>query len=323
MVSGSIGRVEEVELRTVWEHEAHAFTPWLAQNLDLLAYELDLPALRLRGEEVPVGGFSLDIEAETLDGDTVIIENQLESTDHTHLGQLLTYASGLKASVVIWIAKQMRDEHASALDWLNEHTDGSIHFFGLEIGAVRIDDSRPAPVLRVRVRPNDWDERNRRTSASNPSKTPDLATWLAAAEDSIGETAAGTAAQLITHWQSIGGSITFGSGSVFLMVGGRPVKDDVWPAALYSSGKLEVVFQHMASRPPWNEESRRRQLFDRINSIPGITPLPEGTLERRPGILLAELANADAYRSVCDILSWFHRESLVVRAPALAVEGDR
>ena len=136
--------------------EAGDFTPWLAENLDVLADELGL-TLTAVGTEVPVGSFFLDIQAETDDGRPVIIENQLGRTDHGHLGQLLVYASGVEAAVVIWVAPEIRDEHRRALDWLNERTDSGVDFFGVSIGVVQISATGPrAPVFEVVSRPNAW-----------------------------------------------------------------------------------------------------------------------------------------------------------------------
>ncbi len=113
--------------------------------------------LELDVAEHPVGGFSLDLMGrDTLTGDVVIVENQLETTDHTHLGQILTYAAGTDPTTVVWVAARFRSEHRSALDWLNERTDESTRFFGVEVGVVRIGNSPPAPSFRLVAQPNDW-----------------------------------------------------------------------------------------------------------------------------------------------------------------------
>lgn len=146
--------------------EAGDFTPWLAENLDVLADELGL-VLTTLATEVPVGNFYLDIQAETDDGRPVIVENQLARTDHSHLGQLLVYASGLEAAVVVWVAPDFRDEHRRALDWLNERTDTGVDFFGVKIGVVQIGTSGPrAPVFEVVARPNAWQKDVKETTAS-------------------------------------------------------------------------------------------------------------------------------------------------------------
>jgi hypothetical protein len=151
-----LGRLAKVAVRDVWTHESTDFTPWLAGNLDLLGEALAIDGLELEQREVPVGPFYLDLQARDSDGRTVIIENQLESSDHVHLGQLLVYAAGRRADVIVWVATRFRDEYRAALDWLNEHTGPETAFFGVEIGVVRIGSSAPAPVLDVIVQPNGW-----------------------------------------------------------------------------------------------------------------------------------------------------------------------
>lgn len=162
-----LGRLQRVaDPRQVWAMEAGDFTPWLAENLDVLADELGL-VLTLTGTEVPVGDFYLDIQAENDDGRTVIVENQLERTDHRHLGQLLVYASGLEAAVVVWVAPDFRDDHRRALDWLNERTDTGVDFFGVQIGVVQIGTTGPrAPVFDIVARPNAWQKDVKETSGS-------------------------------------------------------------------------------------------------------------------------------------------------------------
>ncbi len=155
--SKGLGRLRRVaNARDVWTSEAGDFTPWLAENLDVLADELGM-SLTLTATEVPVGEFRLDVEAQMPDGGVVIIENQLERTDHGHLGQLLVYASGLEASAVVWVAPRFRDDHRRALDWLNERTDTGVDFFGVEVSVVQIGEGGPrAPVFDVVARPNGW-----------------------------------------------------------------------------------------------------------------------------------------------------------------------
>ncbi|MEO9960743.1 MAG: hypothetical protein ABJF07_10635 [Nisaea sp.] len=153
------GTLDEVPLRQAWPHEAHAFTPWLAEHLDRLSREVGIE-LELEGQEVAVESFSADILARNLgDGSLVLIENQLEQTDHTHLGQILTYLAGLEAKTVIWIASRFREAHLSAIAWLNENTTESFAFFAVRLKVVRIGDSPFAPVFEVLARPNEWDRR--------------------------------------------------------------------------------------------------------------------------------------------------------------------
>jgi len=144
--------------REVWANEAHHFTPWLLQNADVLGDLLGMD-LVLEAAEHPVGGFSLDlIGKDESTGEVVIVENQLETSDHGHLGQLLTYAAGTDPTTVVWIASAFRPEHRAALDWLNARTDEGTRFFGVQLGVVRIGDSEPAPLFKLVAEPNDWEK---------------------------------------------------------------------------------------------------------------------------------------------------------------------
>src|ERR1700721_759349 len=152
-----VGRLEKVSLRTIWTDEARDFTPWLAsaEALGLLKDVLGFP-LELIGTEVPVGPYSADILAKSAidENHKVIVENQLGKTDHGHLGKMITYAAGLGARTLIWVSDQFSDEHREALDWLNYNTGERLAFYGLEIRAFRIDNSRPAPQFDVISSPN-------------------------------------------------------------------------------------------------------------------------------------------------------------------------
>ena len=153
----SFGTLKKVELREYWKDEAKDFTPWLSKHLDLLGQAVQME-LELVGTEQAVGDFKVDIVAkDSLDSDQhVVIENQLEKTNHDHLGKLLTYGAGHSAKAVIWVAKKLKEEHRKALDWLNEKTGEDIGFFGLEIELWQIGDSKPAPKFNLVSQPNDW-----------------------------------------------------------------------------------------------------------------------------------------------------------------------
>ena len=155
----AISELLEVNVRDAWAHEAHNFTPWLAENISGLEKAVGIP-LEIEGSEVSVESFSADILARNpMDDTRVLIENQLEGSDHTHLGQILTYLAGLEARTVIWIATSFREPHLSALNWLNEHTDESMAFFAIVLKVVRIGDSPYAPIFEVVARPNAWERR--------------------------------------------------------------------------------------------------------------------------------------------------------------------
>lgn len=157
--ANELARLERVDdLRSVWPDEAQDFTPWLAQpeNLAVLSEALNME-LETEGQEERVGLFRADILCrDTQDDSLVLIENQLERTDHNHLGQLLTYAAGLQTVTIIWVARTFTDEHRAALDWLNEITDDRFRFFGLEIELWRIGDSPAAPKFNIVAKPNEW-----------------------------------------------------------------------------------------------------------------------------------------------------------------------
>ena len=164
-----LGQLSTVKLRDAWPDEPKHFTPWLAapENLALLGETLNVE-LEPGSTEESVGEFSADIvctEAST--GATVLIENQLERTDHVHIGQVLTYAAGLNAVTVVWIARTFREEHRAALDWFNQITNDRYRFFGIEIGLVKIGDSDPAPTFTVVAKPNDWSRGIRQQADSN------------------------------------------------------------------------------------------------------------------------------------------------------------
>ena len=143
-----IGHLERVRLRDVWSHEAQDFTPWLAENIDELNNAIDL-SLSIVEREHPAGDFSVDLVAEDESGNPVIIENQLERSNHDHLGKLITYLTAIGAKAAIWIVSDPRPEHISAISWLNESSSAS--FYLLKLEAVRIEDSPPAPLLTLIV----------------------------------------------------------------------------------------------------------------------------------------------------------------------------
>lgn len=158
MSTRTLGRLRKVALREVWTSESSDFTPWLAQedNLKLLGEAVGIE-LELESQEKEVGPFRADILCkDTATDNWVLIENQLERTDHSHLGQLLTYAAGLNAVTIVWIAERFTEEHRATLDWLNERTDENINLFGLEIELWRIGESPIAPKFNIISQPNDW-----------------------------------------------------------------------------------------------------------------------------------------------------------------------
>ena len=177
-----LGRLKEIkELRKVWPHEALDFTPWLAEedNLALLADAVGLE-ISVDETESSVGDFSVDIYASEIGTDRkIIIENQLEETDHDHLGKLITYASGKSADIIIWVVKRAREEHRSAIEWLNNHTDEKIAFFLVETKLYQIDNSEIAVKFEVVEKPNDWTKEMKKQSNTRPSLQARYDYWTA------------------------------------------------------------------------------------------------------------------------------------------------
>jgi hypothetical protein len=164
-----LGKLEKVELRKVWEHEARDFSEWLAreENLAQLSEELGIE-IEVIGTEESSGRFRVDILAkETNSGDYVIIENQLEPTNHDHLGKVITYAAGYDAKYIIWIVKDVLDEHQKAIEWLNEHLDDSISCFLVRIEVWQIGESNPAPRFEVISLKNNWVASLKRTVSAD------------------------------------------------------------------------------------------------------------------------------------------------------------
>lgn len=153
-----LGKLEEVDIRKVWPHEQYDFSKWLSseENIQQLSETLNLSLTDIETEKF-VGNYRCDILCkDEITGKVVLIENQLEPTNHDHLGKIITYASGLDASVVVWIVSAARDEHASAIEWLNKHTSDDLSFFLVEVHAYTIGDSAPAPLFKIIEQPNDF-----------------------------------------------------------------------------------------------------------------------------------------------------------------------
>jgi hypothetical protein len=150
----TVGRLQKIALKEVFVHEARGFTPWLAQNIDVLSDALNLPGLRVVETEKTVGSFSLDILAEDGAGEPVIIENQIYQTDHDHLGKVLTYLTNLNAKTAIWISSDPRPEHIRAMAWLNESSPADVSFYLVRLEAYRIGDSPAAPMFSRIVEPS-------------------------------------------------------------------------------------------------------------------------------------------------------------------------
>ena len=166
MTTPKLGRLDVVQARDVWPSEPRDFTPWLLNNVDVLGDLLGMD-LALEEAEHAVGGFSLDLKGhDEATGETVIVENQLEGSDHIHLGQIITYAAGTDPRTIVWVTTGFRPEHRAAIDWLNQRTDDNTRFFGVVIHVVRIGDSQPAPNFELIAQPNDWEKQVKKLTAA-------------------------------------------------------------------------------------------------------------------------------------------------------------
>lgn len=206
-----LSRLTKLPLRTIWKHEALDFTQWLAlpENLELLAETIGVDLMNAQ-TEVGVGQFNVDILAEDENGHKVVIENQLENTDHDHLGKLITYASGLQAEVCVWVVARARQEHEQAINWLNENTTEGANFFLIEVEAWKIADSLPAPRFNIVAKPNDW-AKTIKQQGSGGSKMTDLklqqqAFWEKLREygEQNGKLVRNWRKALPQHWYNIG-----------------------------------------------------------------------------------------------------------------------
>lgn len=179
----NIGKLEEIDIRELWRHEQYNFSNWLAkpENISYLNNILGLTLVDIN-KEMYVGSYRCDIVAKDETNDTkVIIENQLEVSNHEHLGKIITYASGLDAKVIVWIVKKATEEHRSAIEWLNNNTRSGIDFFLLEIHAYKIGDSDPAPKFEIIEQPNDFIKYSKvsATQEINKSESERIYFWTA------------------------------------------------------------------------------------------------------------------------------------------------
>lgn len=266
-----LAKLERVDLRAVWSHEEHDFTRWLAQpeNLSALGDALGTDIVLVR-TEASVGKFELDILAEEEGtGRPVVIENQLEATDHGHLGQLITYASGFDASMVVWIVKDIREEYRQAIEWLNDRTDEETGFFLVRIELWRIGESDPAPKFDVVVRPNEWAKAVKKGSGGDElSKTQvkqlefwtRFKTWVLEQDSGI---------RLQTprpqHWYDV--SIGTSEAHISLTINSR---DNCLAAELYISDSKPLFFglkqregdiaERLGATPEWIEASKAARI---------------------------------------------------------------
>ncbi|MEX2237998.1 MAG: DUF4268 domain-containing protein [Dehalococcoidia bacterium] len=268
MNAPDLGRLERVELRSQWADEARHFTPWLAQmdNVNLLGEALGL-ALEVESVERPVGPFSADIVCRTAqEGHYVLIENQLERTDHTHLGQLLTHAAGLSSDhiTVVWIARRFTEEHRSALDWLNNMTPSEVNFFGIEIELWKIGDSPAAPRFSIVSKPNDWSKTIRQSvqgGGHNEVQQLYLEYWAA-----FREWAEQKSLPLALGKPSTDGSIGAGT-----------LRSGIWENAVASKDKAEIRVQIWTHTEQFFREwEQNKDVIDAALPLPELAHITQG-----------------------------------------------
>lgn len=268
---GVMTRVDN--LRSIWPDEARDFTPWLAleQNLKLLGDAVGID-LVLEEKESSVGAFSADIFVkEEGTNRKIIIENQLEATDHDHLGKLITYASGKSADVVIWVVKRARDEHRQAIEWLNQRTDSSLGFFLLELELWKIDNSRTAVKFNVVEQPNEWAKSAKGNGAQSELQMFQLEFWSAFRDAAKEDKEFMHVFTLRKEHAHAWFDLSIGNSTCVITLRVNTVKNMV-TAALYISGDKELfaelknesadIEQEMGGKMTWNEASKDCTIFN-------------------------------------------------------------
>lgn len=322
----TLGRLTKVELRDIWKSESQDFTPWLAQpeNITALAEALSME-LEIEAREREVGPFRADLLCKDLIDDSwVLIENQLERTDHSHLGQLLTYAAGLQTVTIVWIASRFTEEHRAALDWLNEITDERFKFFGVEVELWRIGDSVAAPKFNIVSKPNEWTrsitQASRRIESETLTETKKLQLdfWTALATSLAGHPILRSRKPRPQHWTtySIGragihlAAILDSQRSrlgVELYLSDENAKS-YFNQLLLDQADIEVVLGHT---PDWRELPTRQAC--RIVTYHAVAdPFDEASWPESIAWISRTL---EAYHRA------FHQKVLKLKAPSLASEG--
>lgn len=293
-MSVATGRLTRVAVREVWRHEARNFTTWLLENADVLGECLGME-LELTKVEHAVGGFSLDLLGSEVGTDAVVIvENQLEESDHTHLGQILTYAGGTDAHHVVWVAPSFRPEHREALEWLNQRTDSQTRFFAVRIEAVRIGDSPAAPLMSLVVQPNDWGKAVRRSSARQAGKQLTREDFLNQIEALHGQRYVPLVEKLFDQHEQIsdGSYLWYGAGVTgMLPVGGMTLH----PWALYADPhlRLSVNFAWIHKNGQAISEEGMERFAAQLADLPGFKEASDSARasgwNKRPGIAAAPI----------------------------------
>jgi len=301
MTTPVFGRLETVNLRSAWEYEARDFTPWLAANLERLG---DVLGCRLEHvqTEAPVTSFSADILARDLRDDSlVLIENQLEEGDHTHLGQIMTYLAGLSVHKVVWVAPSFRDAHLSAIRWLNQNTVDPFAFFAVAVRVVRIGDSALAPLFEIVERPNGWERRVQESAR----EARDLGVrgqlykefWTHFVERWPAEAAFGPPTA-VARWRDVGFA-------------------DLVISQFIAKGGVGLFVRGQRGAPAEFVVEALRPYFDQLEPKLGVKAGREANFEKILSLETAERANWDR------MSDWLHEQTEIYVAALKGVLGDR
>lgn len=300
-----IGRLSEANPREAWAHKALNFTPWLAENLDQLGEVIGVE-LEPEGAEVSVGAFSADILARDMEGNRVLVENQLAMTDHGHLGQIMTYLAGLDAKIVIWIATRFREEHLASINLLNENTVDPFAFFAVRLRVVRIGDSAPAPIFDVLARPNRWERRMQKVARETEAQS-DLATERRAFWNHY----------LQRHPEdSDRGAVVTGAGSIWL----RPRKEIGLVVAIYrSKNGVGVFLRGPRGTGPAQVRARFAPVSDRFVTISGpINNMGDDENHPHDGLQIDTTDPVNWDRAT----DWLHERAMAFLSAAETIFGD-
>ncbi len=325
-----VGRLEYIPARRVWSHEALAFTPWLLDNEDVLASVLGMPQLRLSAAEHPVGGYNLDlIGTDEATGEAVIVENQLESSDHGHLGQLLTYAGGTDPTTVVWIAPAFRAEHRAALEWLNARTDSRTRFFAVQLEVVRIGESLPAPMLTLVVQPNDWEKVVKQTSPARTARTrwqlEDVERVLTALDPRLSQ----ATVDFIQRYEASdpAASLYWGEAQDPSVTGTFATPGaDLQPWSIFTNARtgrpvfvINFDWIHKSGRAASREQME--ELVAELRDLPGVAPLIDAAREagwrRRPSVPLDDIVRSGGLDVIAGALERLYGRLQAEAAPTV------
>lgn len=309
MTIPDLSRLQRVDLREAWKSEPADFTPWLArpENLQLLGESLGIQ-LELDSTEKSVGPFAADILCrDPVSEQWVLIENQLEQTDHTHLGQIITYSAGLNAVTSIWIAAQVVEQHRAALDWLNEITAEGTNFFGVEVELWRIGESpEMAPKFNIVSKPNAWSKQI--PKAARESRQWDEESFFEALQEHAAD-AVGPARAILDWGKTAMPEFWWGQGTQDgsfypgVSIGGhRHIVVSAW-----TYGRLEFQFERMQYRPVFDSQEKRGELLEKLNREVGLG-IPTSKVNLRPSVPLTTFADPAKLQALLNVLDWYVAE---------------